>query len=133
MEATAISKRAAWIVGIPSKFMVMLAFGLSTAMGGLAGVIIAPITMSSYDMGTMLGLKGFCAAMLGGLGSLWGAPDRWISPGHLRSFRGRIRLVRIKGCRSVSAPFINTLCKTRRHYQRREYQPILSQAEEKRI
>jgi branched-chain amino acid transport system permease protein len=73
MEANAISKRAAWIVGIPSKLMVMLAFGLSTAMGGLAGVIIAPITMSSYDMGTMLGLKGFCAAMLGGLGSLWGA------------------------------------------------------------
>ena len=73
MEANAISKRAAWIVGIPSKYMVMLAFGLSTAMGGLAGVIIAPITMSSYDMGTMLGLKGFCAAMLGGLGSLWGA------------------------------------------------------------
>jgi len=73
MEANAISKRAAWIVGIPSKLMVMMAFGLSTAMGGLAGVIIAPITMSSYDMGTMLGLKGFCAAMLGGLGSLWGA------------------------------------------------------------
>jgi len=73
MKANAISKRAAWIVGIPSKLMVMMAFGLSTAMGGLAGVIIAPITMSSYDMGTMLGLKGFCAAMLGGLGSLWGA------------------------------------------------------------
>ena len=29
--------------------------------------------MSSYDMGTVLGLKGFCAAMLGGLGSSWGA------------------------------------------------------------
>jgi branched-chain amino acid transport system permease protein len=29
--------------------------------------------MCSYDMGTMLGLKGFCAAMLGGIGSLWGA------------------------------------------------------------
>jgi len=72
-KAYGISKRAAWIVGIPSKLMVMMAFGLSTAMGGLAGVIIAPITMSSYDMGTMLGLKGFCAAMLGGLGSLWGA------------------------------------------------------------
>jgi len=73
MEANAISKRAAWIVGIPSKLMVMMAFALSTAMGALAGVIIAPITMCSYDMGTMLGLKGFCAAMLGGLGSLWGA------------------------------------------------------------
>jgi branched-chain amino acid transport system permease protein len=73
MTANAISKRAAWIVGIPSKLMIMLAFGLSTAFGAVAGVIIAPITMSSYDMGTMLGLKGFCAAMLGGLGSLWGA------------------------------------------------------------
>lgn len=73
MTACAISKRAAWIVGIPSKVMVMLAFALSTGMGALAGAIIAPITMSSYDMGTMLGLKGFCAAMLGGIGSLWGS------------------------------------------------------------
>jgi len=73
MAACAISKRAAWIVGIPSKVMVMLAFALSTGMGALAGAIIAPITMSSYDMGTMLGLKGFCAAMLGGIGSLWGS------------------------------------------------------------
>ena len=73
MEACAISKKAAWIVGIPSKFMVLLAFGLSTGMGAVAGAIIAPVTMSSYDMGTLLGLKGFCAAMLGGLGSLWGS------------------------------------------------------------
>lgn len=73
MTACAVSKKAAWIAGIPTKWMVMLAFGLSTGMGAVAGAIIAPITMSSYDMGTMLGLKGFCAAMLGGLGSLWGA------------------------------------------------------------
>ncbi len=73
MEACAISKKAAWLVGIPSKFMVLLAFGLSTGMGAVAGAIIAPVTMCSYDMGTMLGLKGFCAAMLGGLGSLWGS------------------------------------------------------------
>ncbi len=73
MEACAISKKAAWLVGIPSKSMVLLAFGLSTGMGAVAGAIISPITMCSYDMGTMLGLKGFCAAMLGGLGSLWGS------------------------------------------------------------
>ncbi|MFO7838163.1 MAG: branched-chain amino acid ABC transporter permease [Desulfosalsimonadaceae bacterium] len=73
MEACAISQKAAWLVGIPSRIMTLLAFGLSTGMGAAAGVIIAPITMCSYDMGTMLGLKGFCAAMLGGLGSLWGA------------------------------------------------------------
>jgi branched-chain amino acid transport system permease protein len=73
MEACAISKKGAWLMGIPSSAMVLLAFFLSTGMGAVAGVIIAPITMSSYDMGTMLGLKGFCAAMLGGLGNLWGS------------------------------------------------------------
>ncbi len=73
MQACAISKKAAWLMGIPAKWMVSLSFLLSAAMGAVAGVIIAPITMCSYDMGTMLGLKGFCAAMLGGLGSLWGA------------------------------------------------------------
>ena len=73
MRACAISKYAAWITGIPTGKMVLLAFMMSTGMGGVAGVMIAPITMSSYDMGTILGLKGFCAAMLGGIGSLWGA------------------------------------------------------------
>ncbi|MFP4452920.1 MAG: branched-chain amino acid ABC transporter permease [Desulfobacterales bacterium] len=73
MTACAVNKKAAWIVGIPTKWMVLLAFGLATAMGAVAGASIAPITMSGYDMGTILGLKGFCAAMLGGLGSLWGA------------------------------------------------------------
>ncbi len=73
MEACSESRKGATIIGIPYKSMITLAFGISTAMGGVAGAVIAPITMSSYDMGTLLGLKGFCAAMLGGLGSLWGA------------------------------------------------------------
>jgi len=73
MTACAVNKKGAWIVGIPFKWMVLLAFGLSTGLGAVAGASIAPITMSSYDMGTILGLKGFCGAMLGGLGSLWGA------------------------------------------------------------
>lgn len=73
MQATAINKRGAWLSGIPSERMVLLAFVMSAGLGATAGVIIAPITMCSYDMGTMLGLKGFCAAMLGGIGSLWGS------------------------------------------------------------
>ena len=73
MQATAINRRAAWLMGISAERMVLLAFIMSTGLGAVAGVIIAPITMSVYDMGTMLGLKGFCAAMLGGIGSLWGA------------------------------------------------------------
>ena len=73
MEACAINKKAAALLGIPGERMVLLAFALSAAMGGTGGILIAPITMSSYDMGMLLGLKGFCAAMLGGLGSYWGA------------------------------------------------------------
>ncbi len=73
MEACAIHKHGAWILGIPSDRMVLLAFALSAALGATAGIIISPITMCVYDMGTMLGLKGFCGAMLGGLGSSWGA------------------------------------------------------------
>jgi branched-chain amino acid transport system permease protein len=73
MEACAIDKKAASLLGIPSERMVLLAFALSAGMGSTGGILIAPITMSSYDMGMMLGLKGFCAAMLGGLGSSWGA------------------------------------------------------------
>ena len=73
MQACAINKKAASLLGIPSERMVLLAFAVSAAMGGVGGMLIAPITMSSYDMGTILGLKGFCAAMLGGLGSSWGA------------------------------------------------------------
>ncbi|WDP89207.1 MAG: branched-chain amino acid ABC transporter permease [Desulfobacter sp.] len=73
MVACAVNKKAAWLTGIPSERMAVLAFAISTGCGAVAGIFIAPITMSSYDMGTILGLKGFCAAMIGGLGSLWGA------------------------------------------------------------
>lgn len=73
MVACAVNQKAAWLTGIPSEAMAVMAFGISTGCGAVAGVFIAPITMSSYDMGTILGLKGFCAAMIGGLGSLWGA------------------------------------------------------------
>ncbi|HBZ54947.1 MAG TPA: branched-chain amino acid ABC transporter permease, partial [Syntrophobacteraceae bacterium] len=73
MQACAINKKAAWLLGIPSERMVLFAFAISAAMGAVGGMIIAPITMCSYDMGTLLGLKGFCAAMLGGLGSSMGA------------------------------------------------------------
>lgn len=73
MVASAVNRKAAWLSGIPPEKMAVLAFAISSGSGAIAGIFIAPITMSSYDMGTILGLKGFCAAMIGGLGSLWGA------------------------------------------------------------
>jgi branched-chain amino acid transport system permease protein len=72
MRAASFNPRAARLVGIRVSQMVQFSFGLSAALGGAAGVMIAPITMGVYDMGTMLGLKGFCAAVIGGLGSIFG-------------------------------------------------------------
>jgi branched-chain amino acid transport system permease protein len=69
MRACAFSRRAARLVGISVDRMVLISFALSAAMGAAAGIVVAPITLCGYDVGTMLGLKGFCAAVLGGLGS----------------------------------------------------------------
>jgi branched-chain amino acid transport system permease protein len=60
-------------MGIPVERMWLLAFALSGALGAVAGAVIAPITYATYDMGLMLGLKGFVAAVLGGLVSPPGA------------------------------------------------------------
>ncbi len=72
MRACAYNVRAARLVGIAAGRMVQLSFGLSAALGAGAGILIAPLTLGVYDMGTMLGLKGFSAAIIGGLGSLAG-------------------------------------------------------------
>jgi branched-chain amino acid transport system permease protein len=69
MRACAFNSQAASLVGISVKTMVLLSFLISAAIGSLAGIIIAPLTMTSYDVGIMLGLKGFCAAIIGGMGS----------------------------------------------------------------
>jgi len=73
MKATSFNKTAAGLVGINVNRMVMSSFGLSAACGAIAGVIITPITLTAYDIGLMLGLKGFSAAIIGGLGNFWGA------------------------------------------------------------
>ena len=72
MRACSFNRRAANLVGISVGRMVLLSFVISSGLGALAGVIIAPLTMTSYDVGIMLGLKGFCAAIMGGMGSGFG-------------------------------------------------------------
>jgi branched-chain amino acid transport system permease protein len=71
--ATSNNRLAAQLVGINTNFMMTLSFGLSAAIGALAGVLIAPITLTSYQVGVPLALKGFAAAMLGGMGNPKGA------------------------------------------------------------
>ncbi|MGB7251832.1 MAG: branched-chain amino acid ABC transporter permease, partial [Phormidesmis sp.] len=51
---------------------IALSFGLSTGLAGLAGMLIAPIANVSATMGTLLGVKAFATAMIGGLSNPWG-------------------------------------------------------------
>jgi branched-chain amino acid transport system permease protein len=73
MLATSYNRLAAQLAGINTRGVLFASFGLAAALGAFAGVLIAPIAFTSYDTGIMLGLKGFAAAMLGGLGSFGGA------------------------------------------------------------
>lgn len=73
MRATAVDRKAAALVGISVNRMILLSFAFSGGLGAVAGMIIAPISTTSYDTGIMLGLKGFAAAILGGYGNFAGA------------------------------------------------------------
>jgi branched-chain amino acid transport system permease protein len=73
MNACADNADAARLVGINVESMVMLSFALSAGIGAIAGLTITPIALMDYDRGAMLAIKGFGAAILGGLGSFPGA------------------------------------------------------------
>jgi len=85
MLACACDRKAAALVGISVESMVTLSFGLSALVGALGGVVLAPITLTSYDVGILLGLKGFAACILGGLGNPFGAVAGGILLGVLES------------------------------------------------
>ncbi len=73
MRACAINRDAARLSGINDRRMVMLSFALSAGIGAIAGIIITPIIQMDYARGALLGIKGFGAAVLGGLGNSMGA------------------------------------------------------------
>ena len=59
---------------------------MSAAIGAIAGILVTPITLTSYEVGTLLALKGFAAAMLGGMGNAIGAVVGGILLGLLEAF-----------------------------------------------
>ncbi|MBN1957295.1 MAG: branched-chain amino acid ABC transporter permease [Desulfuromonadales bacterium] len=73
MRAVASNPTAAAVVGIPAGRVRLTSYAIAGALGGLAGVLVTPITTLSYDVGVLLGLKGFAAAIFGGFGSFPGA------------------------------------------------------------
>lgn len=73
LRACAINRRAAQLVGINPSRMSLLSFAIAAALGALGGIVMSPVTRPIYDMGLMLGLRGFVAAIMGGLVSVPGA------------------------------------------------------------
>lgn len=73
VRACALNRQAASLMGVSASQMSLLAFALSAALGAVGGIVMAPLTLVSYDMGLMLGLKGFVVAVMGGLVSAPGA------------------------------------------------------------
>ncbi len=86
MRAVAADRTAASLVGIPVRKIVLLSFAISAGLGGIAGVILTPMTLMSFDRGTPLALKGFCAAVVGGLGNPAGAVVAGLSIGIIESY-----------------------------------------------
>ncbi len=73
MLATSFNPLAAKLVGINTRRVLQVSFVLAAALGAIAGILIAPISLTYANVGIMLGLKGFCAAIVGGLGKPMGA------------------------------------------------------------
>ena len=86
LRACAVNPNASSLVGINVRFMVLISFALSAAVGALGGIVITPISLMEYDRGAMLAVKGFSACVLGGIGNFPGAVTGGLLIGLIESF-----------------------------------------------
>jgi branched-chain amino acid transport system permease protein len=86
LRATAVNRLGARLMGISTTGAGRLSFGLAAFMGALSGLLIGPTTTLFYDSGFLIGLKGFVAAIIGGLSSYPAAALGALFVGLLESF-----------------------------------------------
>ena len=86
LRATAINRGGARLMGIPTALSGDLSFALAALIGAVSGLLIAPVTTIYYDTGFLIGLKGFVAAIVGGLSSYPLALAGALLVGQLESF-----------------------------------------------
>lgn len=88
IKATSYKREAAEYMGINTSLVIIFCFALSGTLSAAAGILVSPITFASANMGLIIGLKGFAAAILGGLGSGRGAILGGLSLGIVEIFGG---------------------------------------------
>ncbi|HUP09777.1 MAG TPA: branched-chain amino acid ABC transporter permease [Caldimonas sp.] len=86
LRATAVNRVGARLVGIRPARTALLAYASASLLGGLIGVLIAPVTTMYYDSGFIIGLKAFVAAIIGGLVSYPGTAIGALAVGLVESF-----------------------------------------------
>ena len=86
MQATSQDKEMASLLGIPVATMITLTFMYSAALGGLAGILVAPILFVSVGMGSSIALKAFAASIMGGFGNVIGAIVGGLALGVVETF-----------------------------------------------
>lgn len=96
MRACAVNRLAAQLMGIRVDRMATLAFALAAILGSVGGIVLGPVTRPAYDMGLDLGLKGFVAAIIGGLVSFPVAVIGGLLLGVLENFWAGVTLAGFK-------------------------------------
>jgi branched-chain amino acid transport system permease protein len=86
MQATSQDKEMASMLGIPVALMIMITFIYSSVLGGLAGMLVAPILFVSVGMGSSIALKAFAASIIGGFGDVTGAVVGGLALGVVETF-----------------------------------------------
>ena len=88
MQAASQNQLAASYVGIPVKRVVAMTWCISTAIAAIAALLVAPLQLIYPNLGFVVGIKAFVAAIVGGFGSLAGALIGGIAIGIVEQFVG---------------------------------------------
>jgi branched-chain amino acid transport system permease protein len=95
LQATSQDKEMAALLGIPVATMIMITFVYSAVLGGIAGILVAPVLFVSIQMGSTIALKAFAATIIGGFGDVAGAIIGGLALGIIETF----------GAAYISVPF----------------------------
>jgi branched-chain amino acid transport system permease protein len=86
LQATSQDKEMASLLGIPVMRMIMITFMYSALLGGLAGILVAPVLFVTVSMGSSIALKAFAASIIGGFGDVTGAIVGGLALGVIETF-----------------------------------------------